>query len=100
VLTGTCEAGDTDIQCPIYFLCNWRWTKSHLWEVGPVTSAIVVRPAFFAYYYGVYWALPISHPNGYSDNNDGVFITDAYGGNMTSGLMNEAVGMLDVMIIG
>jgi hypothetical protein len=99
VLTGSCEAGETDIQCPIYFLYNWRWIKSHLWEVGPVTSSIVVGPAFFAYHFGVYSALPMSNPSvTYGDN--GVFITGAYSGHRPSGPMGEALGMLDVTIIG
>jgi hypothetical protein len=99
VLTGSCEAGDTDIQCPIYFLYNWRWIKSHLWEVGPVTSSIVVGSAFFAYHFGVYSALPMGHPTWPYENN-GIFITGSYSGDAPSGPMGEALGMLDVTIIG
>jgi hypothetical protein len=46
-MTGSCEPGQSDASCPIYFLCNWRYIKSHLWEVGPVTSSVLVRSGFF-----------------------------------------------------
>jgi len=53
-LTGSCEPGDPETNCPVYFLYNWRWIKSHLWEVGAVTSSVLVTPAFFTYNTGVY----------------------------------------------
>jgi hypothetical protein len=91
VLTGTCEPGSTDVSCPIYFLYNWRWIKSHLWEVGPVTSSILVRPAFFTYASGVYSALA-------TPTVVGVFPDESLGG--PSGDMADVLGMLDVTIIG
>lgn len=53
-LTGSCDPDASEDQCPIYFLYNWRWIKSHLFEVGPVTSSILVRANLFAYDNGVY----------------------------------------------
>ena len=53
-LTGSCNPGDSETTCPLYFLYNWRWIKSHLWEVGPVTSSILVYSNFFTYDEGVY----------------------------------------------
>jgi hypothetical protein len=72
-LTGSCNPGDPETNCPIYFLYNWRWIKSHLWEVGAVTSSIVVHPTLFTYSTGVYTS------------------------NTTN---NDPIGMLDVTIIG
>jgi hypothetical protein len=74
VMTGSCKAGDMNTACPVYFLYNWRAIKSHLWEVGPVTSSILVRPQFFAYDSGVYSGI--------------------------SGDADDVLGMLDVTIIG
>jgi len=71
-LTGSCNPGDAETNCPIYFLYNWRWIKSHLWEVGAVTSSIVVHPDLFSYGSGVY-------------SSEGA---------------DAAIGMLDVTIIG
>ena len=53
-LTGTCGTDSDDTQCPIYFLYNWRWIKSHLFEVGAVTSSIIVKQSLFTYSEGVY----------------------------------------------
>ena len=72
-LTGSCNPGDAETNCPIYFLYNWRWIKSHLWEVGAVTSSIVVHPSLFSYSTGVY-----------SSSNE----------------KDSAIGMLDVTIVG
>jgi len=73
VLTGLCEPGNQlSGTCPIYFLYNWRWIKSHLAEVGAVTSSILVRPDFFTYRNGTY----------------------------KSDMSQEILGMLDVTIIG
>jgi hypothetical protein len=98
VMTGSCEPGQTDSNCPIYFLYNWRWIKSHLWEVGPVTSSILVRQSFFAYASGVYSALfnaagsttDIAFPKPESES-----LTAG-----PSGDMDDVLGMLDVTIIG
>jgi len=80
VLSGVCTAGtQTYGACPVYFLYNWRWIKSHLAEVGAVTSSILVRPDLFAYDGGVY---------------------SSYGWNKASGERDEVLGMLDVTIIG
>jgi len=74
-LTGVCEPGVQQYgTCPIYFLYNWRWIKSHLAEVGAVTSSILVRPSFFSYVSGTYSTL--------------------------SFLNQDILGMLDVTIIG
>ena len=73
-LTGTCEPGSSESACPIYFLYNWRWIKSHIWEVGAVTSSILVKPDFFVYSSGIY---------SYNDSTT-----------------QEVIGMLDVTIIG
>lgn len=54
VMTGACDEDADDTMCPIYFLYNWRLIKSHLWEVGPVTSTILVDPSLFVYNSGVY----------------------------------------------
>ena len=77
-LTGSCNPGDTEATCPIYYLYNWRWIKSHLFEVGPVTSSILVYNSLFTY-------------TGGDDGNDvyGVLESDS-----------EPLGMLDVTIIG
>ena len=76
-LTGSCNPGDSEISCPIYFLYNWRWIKSHLWEVGAVTSSIVVHRDLFMYSDGVYSSV---NENGESSG--------------------DKLGMLDVTIIG
>ncbi|OHS98272.1 hypothetical protein TRFO_35334 [Tritrichomonas foetus] len=88
VLSGSCDA-TSESNCPIYFLYNWRWIKSHIWEVGPVTSSILVRPAFFTYSSGVYSSLGERASTGdVSDEEDeNVF-------------NSEILGMLDVTIIG
>jgi len=79
VLTGICEEGVQKYgTCPIYFLYNWRWIKSHLAEVGPVTSSILVRPDLFTYSNGVY----------------------SSSSNIESEIRSEIIGMLDVTIIG
>lgn len=72
VMTGSCEPEEDDTHCPIYFLYNWRRMKAHLWEVGPVTSTILVTQSLFAYSSGVY-TIPTTEP---------------------------VIGMLDVTIIG
>ena len=72
-LTGSCNPGDSEATCPIYFLYNWRWIKSHLFEVGPVTSSILVYSSLFTYSEGVY---------------------------SCEGDTAEPLGMLDVTIIG
>ncbi|EAX92631.1 hypothetical protein TVAG_421550 [Trichomonas vaginalis G3] len=72
-LTGSCDPSDDENKCPIYFLYNWRWIKSHLFEVGPVTSSVLVQSQFFSYDGGVYSS------------------ADATG---------EILGMLDVTIYG
>jgi hypothetical protein len=95
VLTGSCEPGEAEASCPIYFLYNWRYIKSHLWEVGPVTSSVVVRPKFFTYASGIYSALAKTSPAtagkvNYPQPKDAVDTTT----------MDEVLGMLDVTIIG
>ena len=45
-LTGSCHPGDAETACPIYFLYNWRWIKSHLWEVGEVRPQLLSIPHF------------------------------------------------------
>lgn len=72
-LTGSCNPGEAETNCPIYFLYNWRWIKSHLWEVGAVTSSIVVHPSLFTYSGDIYTS---------ADYQD------------------TSIGMLDVTIIG
>jgi len=79
-LTGSCNPGQPETNCPVYFLYNWRWIKSHLWEVGAVTSSIIVYPELFSYESGVYSS---------TYNNQGDSITP-----------QSAIGMLDVTIIG
>ncbi|EAY22416.1 hypothetical protein TVAG_378950 [Trichomonas vaginalis G3] len=85
-LTGSCNSGASNTGCPIYFLYNWRWIKSHLWEVGAVTSSITVYPSIFIYNSGIY--------SGYfkKDSNEEVV------GNNT--LWGTILGMLDVTIVG
>lgn len=86
VMTGSCDAGN-DINCPIYYLYNWRWMKSHLWEVGPVTSSLTVTAAFFTYSSGVY-------------SQYGAYTAGAIqSGKMTKN-PEDVIGMLDVTIIG
>ncbi|EAY04912.1 hypothetical protein TVAG_016840 [Trichomonas vaginalis G3] len=80
-LTGSCNPGDPETGCPIYFLYNWRWIKSHLWEVGAVTSSITVYPSLFSYEGGIY--------SSYWDE-DGKTRND----------WDKIIGMLDVTIIG
>ena len=80
-LTGSCNPGDAETACPIYFLYNWRWIKSHLWEVGAVTSSIVVHSSLFSYQKGVYSSLGDTLP---TDN----------------AALDPPIGMLDVTIIG
>ena len=80
-LTGSCNPGDAETACPIYFLYNWRWIKSHLWEVGAVTSSIVVHSSLFTYDSGVYSSL------GETDPSEATSVDDP-------------IGMLDVTIIG
>jgi hypothetical protein len=63
--------------CPIYFLYNWRWIKSHLWEVGAVTSSILVHSSLFGYSSGIYSSL----------EDDKTEIT-------------PPIGMLDITIVG
>ena len=82
-LTGSCNPGDAETACPIYFLYNWRYIKSHLWEVGAVTSSIVVHPSLFSYQGGVYSSLGETELPG----PDAEF-------------PDTAIGMLDVTIIG
>ena len=81
-LTGSCNPGDAETACPIYFLYNWRYIKSHLWEVGAVTSSIVVHQSLFLYQKGVYSSLVDKLP----DDPDAS--------------VGDAIGMLDVTIIG
>lgn len=59
----------------VIYLANWRMMKVFLWEVGAITSSIIVHPSFFAYSGGVY------HYNS-SIQND------------------EPLGTIDVTIIG
>lgn len=92
VMTGSCVPGGTDASCPIYFLYNWRWIKSHLWEVGPVTSSILVRQDFFTYASGVYSSLGSGRKQT-SEQNE-VYTVGP------TGQMTEVLGMLDVTIIG
>ncbi|EAY07094.1 hypothetical protein TVAG_342580 [Trichomonas vaginalis G3] len=80
-LTGSCNPGDPETGCPIYFLYNWRWIKSHLWEVGAVTSSITVYQTLFSYQDGVYSSYYKS-AGGDGFDNQGI------------------LGMLDVTIIG
>jgi hypothetical protein len=94
VLTGSCEPGETDASCPIYFLYNWRYIKSHLWEVGPVTSSVLVRPKFFTYASGIYSALATTTKDGDKDQ------FPEQGAEVGSTTMDEVLGMLDVTIIG
>lgn len=81
-LTGSCNPGDPVTGCPIYFLYNWRWIKSHLWEVGAVTSSITVYSSLFTYAEGVY---------------SGYWQTD---GSTHQSTWGTILGMLDVTIIG
>ncbi|OHT17299.1 hypothetical protein TRFO_12432 [Tritrichomonas foetus] len=83
VLSGECTPGKDDSNCPIYFLYNWKWIKSHLWEVGPVTSSIIARQSLFAYDSGVYSSIGTYQP-----------------GDEAQPTYSEIVGMLDVTIIG
>jgi hypothetical protein len=99
VLTGSCEPGETDAGCPIYFLHNWRYIKSHLWEVGPVTSSVLVRPKFFTYASGIYSALATTEAAGTKENFPQPPGADV-AGTPPSGTMDEILGMLDVTIIG
>jgi hypothetical protein len=100
VMTGSCEPGGVDTNCPIYFLYNWRWIKSHLWEVGPVTSSVLVRQEFFAYQSGVYSSLPRNEAGQqYVSADSGHFINTPYT-NGPEGDMSDVLGMLDVTIIG
>ncbi|EAY20906.1 hypothetical protein TVAG_437320 [Trichomonas vaginalis G3] len=80
-LTGSCNPGDPETGYPIYFLYNWRWIKSHLWEVGAVTSSITVYQSLFSY-------------------EDGVYSSYWEGNNVTRESVGEILGMLDVTIIG
>lgn len=96
VLTGVCtETSGTYGVCPIYFLYNWRWIKSHLAEVGAVTSSIVVRAPLFTYADGIYSSWYIRNQNawdsGVSNTPDPASI-NIY--------QDEILGMLDVTIIG
>jgi len=72
-LSGSCSPGESSSSCPVYFLYNWRWMKSHLFEVGAITSSILVRSSLFTYSDGVY---------------------------STKGDTADVLGMLDVTIIG
>jgi hypothetical protein len=98
VLTGSCEPGETDASCPIYFLYNWRYIKSHLWEVGPVTSSVLVRPKFFTYATGIYSAVAsTARPDGKEFPGP----PGADNAGMAPGSqMADILGMLDVTIIG
>jgi hypothetical protein len=100
VMTGSCEPGQSDASCPIYFLYNWRYIKSHLWEVGPVTSSVLVRPGFFAYDSGVYSALATTSETGSPPKL--IYPKPGAQGNppQVPGTMDEVLGMLDVTIIG
>lgn len=48
VLYGTCYFGQGYIResCPILRLNHWKWMKSFLWEVGPLTSRLIVDKKF------------------------------------------------------
>lgn len=70
-LSGSCD-GSSSSDCPIYYLNNWKWIKQHLFEVGAVTSTIMVPASFFTYAGGIY----------------------------TPDASEEIVGSLDVTIIG
>lgn len=52
-LSGSCD-GSSSSDCPIYYLNNWKWIKQHLFEVGAVTSTIMVPASFFTYTSGIY----------------------------------------------
>lgn len=86
VLSGECAPGVDATNCPVYYLYNLDWIKSHLAEVGPVTSSFLVHPDFFSYSEGVYSTLG-NNPNksqSYFDEKN----------------IDKALGMLDVTIIG
>ena len=92
VLTGICEPGSSEYgACPIYFLYNWRWIKSHLAEVGAVTSSILARAALFTYEDGVYSSWPESQAGDTGNTPPDPSSTDE---------RSEILGMLDVTIIG
>ncbi|EAY15967.1 hypothetical protein TVAG_262170 [Trichomonas vaginalis G3] len=101
-LTGNCNPGDLEVVCPIYFLYNWRWIKSHLWEVGAVTSSITVYSSLFSYNGGVYsgyWMdkSTITTPstnNAVDNTNNGATKSDLQES------WGTILGMLDVTIIG
>jgi len=77
VLTGVCGENVEEFGvCPIYYLYNWKMIESCLFEVGAVTSSIFVTETFFLYKEGIF-------------DNSGTESNPA-----------EAIGMLDVTIIG
>lgn len=88
-LTGSCDPGAPETGCPLYFLYNWRYIKSHLWEVGAVTSSITVYSSLFTYGGGIY--------SGYWKNDDSIKIE---GNEAINEGWGEILGMLDVTIIG
>jgi hypothetical protein len=92
VMTGSCLPEEQDTNCPIYHLYNWKWIKSHLWEVGPVTSSVLVRQSFFTYKSGVYSGV-------YETTAEGIFPDEEYE-KEPSGAMTDVLGMIDVTIIG
>jgi len=96
VMTGVCELGTQQYgTCPIYFLYNWRWIKSHLAEVGAVTSSILVRPGLFTYADGVY-----SSWGQYSQEKKDANWGDAPAVTENQDIRSVVLGMLDVTIIG
>ncbi|KAH0785896.1 putative tubulointerstitial nephritis antigen [Histomonas meleagridis] len=54
VLMGSCNPGEMSDNCPIYFLYDPKIIQSHIYNVGPVTSTITIRPSFFTYSGGIY----------------------------------------------
>jgi len=103
VLSGECDSGSGEYGvCPVYFLYNWRWIKSHLAEVGAVTSTILVRSPLFTYADGVY----SSSTTYYGRHPDPWSITDNSPQSLGSAIDEDSndrsaiLGMLDVTIIG
>lgn len=54
VMGGFCDSTKGSFEyCKVHKLNYWKWMKSFLWEVGPITSTIVVDQNFFTYSGGV-----------------------------------------------
>lgn len=54
VLSGSCEPSESNSNCPVYLLPNWRYMKSFLYEVGPITSILAAPYSILFYKSGVY----------------------------------------------